>query len=366
MGLNVGKFQKTIIFGICVLPILLASSNQQFRGVKPNSVNSQTLLKKEIASTELNILNLSEEIKLLEEKSRSIHHIVDLVDGRSKLDIADTDSIYDVLQELQFEREKVFSQYQAIVFDEYKNRSYQSKLYFLASANSIKQLVNRITHLRKLKRLRKNQLRSIDLKNDATQSKLVLITGSDSAKEELSKRKIEELHKLYIQLKDDHLKLAALKENNKRMQLLLEMIVQDKTNKLVEGREDLNWPISIGVVSSEYGEYKHEKERKVLLKNNGIDFILPVNGEILAVDSGEVKAIFQLPNKMYGVIVKHKGYRAVYTNVVDPIVVENQKVNSHDIIGIQTSLVDDISRFHFEIWKNNKTLDPKAFLKELN
>jgi len=98
--------------------------------------------------------------------------------------------------------------------------------------------------------------------------------------------------------------------------------------------------------------------------NNGIDFSISRNSEVKCVADGVVENISFIPSYGNVIIISHtEEYRTVYSIVKDISVKAGQSLNAGDVIA-KTSDNFTGQCFHFEIWKNSTSLDPKKWISE--
>jgi len=146
---------------------------------------------------------------------------------------------------------------------------------------------------------------------------------------------------------------------------------------LVEGRVNISQekkftsPIKkedLTKVSSGYGMRKHPitKEMK---KHNGVDYVAPLNTEILAIGDGVVRKVNHAfeDGKGHGrfVIVDHEnGYSSLYSQLNGYKVKEGQKVKAGDVVGLLgSSGMSTGPHLHLEIKKDGQHIDPESVIK---
>ena len=123
----------------------------------------------------------------------------------------------------------------------------------------------------------------------------------------------------------------------------------------------MNWPVSSGYISRDFGENKNQKLKTVTL-NYGIDIKSNPNEKVFAVADGVVSVIDWIVGFGSIIIVTHKGdFRTVYGHI------DNIEVNEDDIVKAGTklgtvnqSLEGDI--VHFEIWDERNYQNPQLWL----
>lgn len=212
MGIKEGNFQKIILLALLVMPVLLASTHQQGKKESRILESEISVLQEAANRIEIQKQNVLSDISSLEYKVTANHKVIYLIEGNRSVSNEDLNSLSNQLSALNEERKNAIAQYQVILLEEYKNRDYKSKLYFLASSSSLSELVNRISHLNKLKRLRQRQLEIVETKRHEVQNKLAVYGGSAEDKTNLSEQKVVETQKLNEMLREKHLKIKELEE----------------------------------------------------------------------------------------------------------------------------------------------------------
>ena len=91
------------------------------------------------------------EISHLEYQTLAARKIVRLIDDQGKASTAELDHLNAQLLLLAQEKKLAVERYQTLILEEYKNRDYKTKLYFLASSKNLTEFVNRLNHLNTLK-----------------------------------------------------------------------------------------------------------------------------------------------------------------------------------------------------------------------
>lgn len=120
-----------------------------------------------------------------------------------------------------------------------------------------------------------------------------------------------------------------------------------------------------GAIVGKYGTQPHPTLARVTIKNNGIDIRAKVGSSVNSIFEGEVVNVFTIPGAdETSVMVRHGSYYVVYSNLENVVVKKGQKIKAQDNIGkIGNSANAKQSELHFEIWNNNKTLNPVVWLQ---
>jgi len=124
----------------------------------------------------------------------------------------------------------------------------------------------------------------------------------------------------------------------------------------------LPWPVRGGQIAAQFGEQVHPVLNTVT-ENTGVGISAPAGSPVYAVAEGDVVFITWLP--AYGnlvIVYHHDGYRTVYANLSDILVVENDRVQAGDMVGRSAESVDGAT-VHFEIWKDREKQDPESWLQ---
>jgi len=320
---------------------------------------------------------ISGEIAHLEYQVLAARKIIYMIDDEVEVSNMELQLLKEQLAILDAEKKEAVIQCHSILLEEYKNRDYRQKLYFLASSKNISQFVNRLNHLNTLKDVRIRHLRAIDNKKREVEDKLAVYSGSKAEKDEISKTKtiyITELneilrlkHQLNKKLEQENQTLQLrLKENNNYLAELNNEV--EKTVKNISATEtkstleDLPWPIKSGLVVKHFGVHKHEKERKVRVSNNGIDILVAPSEMVRSVAAGKVKAIVDLPGQNTTLIMDHGSFYSVYSNIRDVKLQMGSEVMSGEAFAKVARNKGNLSKLHFELWKGTEKVDPEKYL----
>lgn len=125
-----------------------------------------------------------------------------------------------------------------------------------------------------------------------------------------------------------------------------------------------------GEVTFDYAQDKLEYSKTLgdWRSHSGVDIASDRGSQVKAVADGVVTDIKNDPRFGISITVDHQnGYKTVYANLAgEDMVTVNQKVKQGDVIGSvgNTALFEsaEAPHLHFEVWKNNTLVDPKAYL----
>jgi len=320
---------------------------------------------------------LEGEITYLEYQVVAAQRIIKLVQREENIGLNESIKLSGQLKVLRAERAIGVNQYQSLLLEEYKNRDYKMKLYFLASSKDIKQLINRLTHLSTLKKFRGKQLRALLHKQKEVEDKLAVYNGNKQQKEQIAYEKVNEIVRLNELLRKLHQKCSSVKFDNQSLYLDLQgkearlnmALSKVRVEKIREQslssntQFSFNWPVYRGLLVGRFGVSKHAKERKVEVLNNGVDVLVLKNEPVFAVETGLVKAILEVPGSNYSVIINHGGYYSVYSNVIEVLPKVGDKLEKGNPIAKVAQSDEGVSKLHFELWKGVVKLDPEQYLQ---
>jgi len=125
----------------------------------------------------------------------------------------------------------------------------------------------------------------------------------------------------------------------------------------------LPWPVERGLVTSKFGPQRHPVVKSVIIDNKGVDIATEGNAPIRAIFEGEVSRMFRMPDGQLVVIINHGSYFTVYQGITNVTVDKGQKVSKGQVIGsAYTNPINAQTKLHFEIWNDNKAVNPLLWL----
>jgi septal ring factor EnvC (AmiA/AmiB activator) len=322
------------------------------------------------------VFGLASEIAHLEYHTIAARKILRLIDKKREVSTIELSSLNNQLLLLEREKLLAVNRYQKLILEEYKNRNYKTKLYFLASSKNFRVFVNRLSHLSTLKEFRKQKLIAIDVKRQEVEDKLSVYRGSSSQKAEILADKTDQMMKLNMLLRAKHKAHKNLELENQTLELRrrikeknlreLSFRIAKEINGSQEQPVDVNlsfrWPVDFGLVVGRFGTHKHSKERKVQVANNGLDILVSAREEVLCVADGEVKAVVKIPGYNTSVLIDHHGMFTVYSNLKTSDVEIGSAVSAGKRIGEVATNTDGFSKFHFEVWRGTQKVNPENYL----
>jgi septal ring factor EnvC (AmiA/AmiB activator) len=135
------------------------------------------------------------------------------------------------------------------------------------------------------------------------------------------------------------------------------------SNKFVENKGRMNWPVEAGFISSHFGRHEHPVLKGIMVDNLGIDIQTNANQSVKSVFDGEIGFVANVPG-LNGKIVSviHGDYITVYCNLKDVTVGTGDKVKAKQVIGEVYTDREGVSTVQFQVWKNSDRLNPESWL----
>jgi septal ring factor EnvC (AmiA/AmiB activator) len=340
------------------------------------SLNQINLIQKSIELRQEIIDNISKEIELLGSD-------IDL----NNIEILNIGNRMETLKE----------EYAKLIKNSYKMLDNEYALMYILSAVDINQGYMRVKYLKYLTDYRRNLISELDsqkiyllkLNKSITENKIknekllnerkkemrnlgedkkkkVILVGNLKAKETELRKEIRNREKIMIQIEAEIKKLIEEEErkarNVGRKNILSEAdrILASEFNK---NQGKLPWPIEKGIITRTFGKQKHPVLKDIEYTNKGIDISTIPGTKVNAVFNGQVSVIAIIGSN-YTVIIRHGNFYTVYQNLGEVRVKRGDNVKTGEYLGIVFTGQDNISKIHFEIWKEKGILDPEVWLRK--
>jgi murein hydrolase activator len=303
----------------------------------------------------------------------------------------------DEISRINLRIEDIKKNYATLIKSSYKLLDDEYALMYILSSEDINQGYQRIKYVRYLTEYRKKLVSALDsekvniirVNKNLSESKAKNEKLLGERKQEISKLDRDKKRRLVVvndlKKKESDLRKEIQRREKVMVQIELEMkkIIEEEARKARDARNantmtptetilaaefsgnkgKLPWPTEKGVVTIKYGKQNHSVLRGIEYDSPGID-ITTVNGSTArAVFSGEVTKVVAIMGANYTVIIRHGNYYSVYQNLINVRVKAGDKVNTGDQIGVVFTDLDNISRIHFQLWKDKSTLNPELWLK---
>lgn len=139
---------------------------------------------------------------------------------------------------------------------------------------------------------------------------------------------------------------------------------EEKTlnTSFINNKGKLPWPVAKGAKVSDFGNYPHPDVPSVQIENHGIDIMVEAGTPARAVFEGVVTSVMSIMGTTV-VMIRHGEYLTVYQNLSSTSVKKGDKVSTKQTIGtVAKSQSSDTHELHFEIWKNDRYVNPNEWL----
>ena len=243
-----------------------------------------------------------------------------------------------------------------------KNLRQDMKEVLIKLENEKQQLIIEKKHKTKL--LKEKEKEGFNLENDKIKRELILKTIKKD-KNQLEKDRsvktniINKMEQLIKQLYSDK---DAMKKREEELARQRAQQNNEITGNFTKMKGKLPWPIN-GTIVSKFGLEKDAKTG-VIIENVGINIAVGNNNEVKSVLDGVISTITYIRGHGKVIIIDHgEGFSTVYAKV------DNIKINENDYVQMGTTIAtiskenQGNAELHFEVWGNQKKLDPQIWLK---
>ena len=311
-----------------------------------------------------------------------------------------------IIRALKRDLNGLIDEYKLMVYTASKSADSFQKLSYLFSSKSFNQFLSRVSYMNQYHVARQNQINQINKVRN-------LLEG----KNRLLRQRLEEQEKLIETEKEQNQYLAQLrrkqsevinelrkKEQELRSQLAEEKRLRKELGKLVasslaarlekeaEAKEEevtintesgmgkskptpvslsfeklkgkLPWPVTEGFISSKFGLNPHPVISDVQVENIGVDIRTNNSQSVHAVHEGKVETVTKFTGMNYLVIIKHGNYFTVYANLEKVSVNVSEEIREGDQLGLVYTSNEKVSELQFQIWQNDRSLNPEEWLQD--
>ena len=313
-----------------------------------------------------------------------------------------------VVQRSSEQMKALKEEYAQMVYNAYKNRNSFDRLMFIFASKDFNQAHQRLKYFQQYNEYLSHQVDLIlNTTNQILQKNQELVQQKNSKKELLLSSE-EEKKQLSLEKEKKDADVSKLKQTEQELRKKLkqkegeaailrkkiESAITDeirksavKSKKVVTttttvknvltpeevvasdnfagNKGKLPWPLERGAITGTFGEHPHPVLEGIKVKNNGIDIATSQGSAARTVFAGIVTSVITITNSNKAVIIRHGEFFTVYSNLQSVSVKKDQKVAIKQIIGvINTSLDDNKTELHFEVWQGKTTCNPAEWLSK--
>jgi septal ring factor EnvC (AmiA/AmiB activator) len=136
------------------------------------------------------------------------------------------------------------------------------------------------------------------------------------------------------------------------------------SNSFMASKGNLPWPVSRGVVVSNFGRQPHPVASDLFIENNGIDIKTANNADVMSVYEGKVVKVFEMPSYQNCVMIKHGDFFSVYSHLSNVQVAIGSEVRAKQVIGKCAFSEDQgYAMTNLQIWHYQVKQNPSSWLK---
>jgi septal ring factor EnvC (AmiA/AmiB activator) len=273
-------------------------------------------------------------------------------------------------------------EYAKLLQDTYRRRNAMDELVFYFSAGSFSETYRRYRLLKEYARYRKHQADELI----ASQQKLIALVNHVQSQKEQKEVYLNSIKEEKQHLDSSKVQQAVVVQKLQSEETWLLKSIQEKNdqakeleNKIMEliasagsGNDGVDfdkykgkliWPVTKGLIISNFGEHPHPVLKSVVVKNNGIDIQVVGNETVFSVHNGDVSRIVGIPGYNTAVIVRHGKFLTVYANLKSVTVKQGDQLMAGDPVGLVFKESEQLyGILHFEVWEGNKKLNPSDWL----
>ena len=331
----------------------------------------------------------------LNSKIKSRRELITKIETELNLIKTEISENYFILSNLKSNNEKLISKYELLIKFTHKNKLKFNNLLNIMSSKSFHEISKKLYFYKKLSDIRKNQIEKIENEKIKILELINTLNYQKKIKKELLELKNKENISLENEKRNQKLTLEILSKKEKEIKNLIsekekiknqiiseiEKIIQKEINysstskfkltpesellskSFIKNKGKLPWPVEYGLLVSKFGKHKHPILSGVIVENNGVEIATNKNSVCRSIFDGIVSGIISLPNNTKVVMVRHGNYISVYSNLSKVFVKKKEKLETKSIIGsIYKSDREETSILDFQIWQENKKLNPESWL----
>ncbi len=404
---------------LAILGFLLLGATLQAQNVKGLESKKSKLYKEIKLSTQLlkETRNAQEtsvnELKLLKEQLKSREELLSTLTEQLENVQSNIVELDEDIKEKEDELEAQKQEYAKLIRYAYKNRTKQSMLWFLFSAQSFNDAYKRIQYIRQYNNYRIQQVALIKEQQDTIAIKIAELELEKNKKADILQEETEARNQIVQEKQEKDLILYELKQKEQKLndeietkKVAIESLEREirsiikanlakknetppkSTSKTAtaakkkspdvalsktpevkklsanfsQNKGKLPWPVEEGIITGRFGKHRHSEASNVQVENPGIDIATKKGSKVRVVFEGVVTNILYNPIFKSAVIVKHGTFFSVYSNLENVTVAKGDQVNSKQVIGEASTNQNGKTEVHFEVWEETNKLNPSRWL----
>lgn len=297
--------------------------------------------------------------------------------------------------------------YGLMIQKSYQNKSQQSRLMFLLSAENFFQAFKRIQYMKQYTDYRREQGEAIVSKtddlarlnkdlNEERKVKEILLAQNRKAKNQLFKE-IQSQKELLATIRQNESKytasINAKQKEARKIDKQIEKLIRNAiaaankksgskvsnsskfdltpeatlvANNFTANKGKLVWPVEKGIKSQGFGEYRDPVYPGIKHQSNGVIIATDEGAIARAIFEGEVIAILAVPGGKKGVTIRHGNFISTYYNLSEVYVRKGDTVALKTELGkIYTNQSNGQTRLKFYLYEDTAKLNPEEWVYRL-
>lgn len=331
------------------------------------------------------------QLNAIREQIRQREKLIRSIEDELKLINKDIEKTENKIKASKNDLRQLKDEYASMIYAASKSNSAYDKLTFLFAAKTFNEFVMRMEYFEQYAEARKKQAEAIKETRSKLQEHKEELYDKKAEQETLLKEKkkenkkqnklIEQKLALVKELENEEDELRQKIEDQKEAVEKLEKLIKDLINRDIKktaentptpevemlsksfkgNKNRLIWPVKHGFISQKFGKAAHPVF-DVEVENLGVDIQTLENANVRAVFDGKVVTVAKVPGMNNVVMLKHGSYYTFYAKLSKVTVRSGQQVKARDKLGEVFTDEDGVSVMKFQVWQNNKKLNPEDWL----
>ncbi|MFN2396461.1 MAG: murein hydrolase activator EnvC [Bacteroidales bacterium] len=363
---------------------LLNQMLQETRSTAKLNINQLVMINNRISSRENLIGTINNEINAISQRIRTIDMEVD---------------------ELREELDALRESYANMIYYAWKNRNAYQRIMFIFASRDFNQAYLRMKYLQQLTKHRQLQAEKIEETQAKLEQTIAELEQQKEEQQQLLAEQRQEIENLrqerqaqnrnvqQLRTKESEIReqIKAQERAARELQQAIERVIAEErrraaeaaraegrspteafrltpedqiiSDRFAENKGRLPWPLERGIITGQFGEQPHPVLPNIKIANNGIDISTTEGSRARAIFDGTVTRIFNIAGANNVVIIRHGEYLSVYANLAEVYVVNGQKINARQEIGlVATDQRESRTMVHLEVWHGNNKQNPADWI----
>jgi len=367
----------------------LKKTQQQMESEKKKMIEKISITENLIKEQEERSTHYRHQGKLIDANIRERQNLINILEAETNQLINVIGRKQKIIDALEKDLEAIKKEYRHLLIDAYRHNNGYNRLLFIFQSTSFNDLVERLRYIEHYRDYRQKQAeliietrfhinKKINELNNNKDKKIARLNDLDIQRKALSKdkNKINQHYRLaQNQKKELKKEIDQYKSKKKELDQKIQSVIQEiirvtkmgntkLAKEFSKNKGSLRWPIpmSEAVVTGQFGKKPHPVYPSIMIENSGIDITCKKNIEVASIFEGKVVQVMISPAFQKAIIIRHGNYFTVYSNLKEVYVDKDDKLKTGDKIGKVFTDNEGITELHFEVWKEEETVDPQKWL----